>query len=147
MRGGAMPIDYKKYPKNWKEISRAVVGRALSRCELCGAPNHTEVLRPELYNEFYALKWYMQEYDKDCYVDHKFHAPVIDPYSVNMKKSKVILTVHHIDFDKTNNTRENLIALCQKCHLRLDLGHHMKNAKKTRAKKKTASGQMEFKNE
>jgi len=28
------------------------------------------------------------------------------------------LTVHHKDGDTTNNSRENLIALCQRCHLR-----------------------------
>jgi len=43
--------------------------------------------------------------------------------------SKVILTMHHIDCDKMNNTRQNLILLCQRCHLRLDLAHHMKKRK------------------
>ena len=32
-------------------------------------------------------------------------------------KSKVILTVHHIDGNTRNNLPSNLIALCQKCHL------------------------------
>jgi 5-methylcytosine-specific restriction endonuclease McrA len=40
--------------------------------------------------------------------------------------SKVVLTVHHIDRDKKNNSRQNLIALCQRCHLRLDLEYHHK---------------------
>lgn len=35
--------------------------------------------------------------------------------------SKVIITVHHIIPDLNNNSDENLIALCQRCHLRLDL--------------------------
>jgi 5-methylcytosine-specific restriction endonuclease McrA len=34
--------------------------------------------------------------------------------------SKVVLTVHHLDFNPSNNKRYNLIALCQRCHLRLD---------------------------
>ncbi len=29
------------------------------------------------------------------------------------------LTVHHIDGDPGNNVPENLVALCQRCHLRL----------------------------
>jgi 5-methylcytosine-specific restriction endonuclease McrA len=29
------------------------------------------------------------------------------------------LHVHHVDFDKTNNTLDNLITLCNKCHSRL----------------------------
>lgn len=32
----------------------------------------------------------------------------------------VILTVHHINGDPTDNRRINLIALCQRCHNRLD---------------------------
>ncbi|MBU3896815.1 MAG: HNH endonuclease [Nanoarchaeota archaeon] len=28
------------------------------------------------------------------------------------------LIVHHIDYDKTNNTPENLISLCRKCHIK-----------------------------
>ena len=44
--------------------------------------------------------------------------------------SKVVLTVHHIDGDKMNNSEQNLISLCQRCHLRLDLGRHMKNRQK-----------------
>lgn len=30
-----------------------------------------------------------------------------------------ILTVHHLDRNKKNNSEDNLIALCQRCHLRL----------------------------
>jgi 5-methylcytosine-specific restriction endonuclease McrA len=41
--------------------------------------------------------------------------------------SKVILTVHHINHDKQDNSGVNLIALCQRCHLRLDLGKHIAN--------------------
>lgn len=43
--------------------------------------------------------------------------------------SKVVLTVHHIDSDKTNNNVMNLIVLCQRCHLRLDLYKHIKKRK------------------
>ena len=32
----------------------------------------------------------------------------------------VVLTVHHINNDPSDNRKINLIALCQKCHLRLD---------------------------
>jgi len=34
--------------------------------------------------------------------------------------SMVVLTVHHMNFDPTNNEPYNLIALCQRCHNRLD---------------------------
>jgi hypothetical protein len=48
------------------------------------------------------------------------------------KRTRIVLTVHHIDGNLLNNSYPNLIVLCQKCHLRLDLGKHIKNAKKTR---------------
>jgi 5-methylcytosine-specific restriction endonuclease McrA len=34
--------------------------------------------------------------------------------------SIVALTVHHINFDPTDNRRINLLALCQRCHNKLD---------------------------
>lgn len=43
--------------------------------------------------------------------------------------SKVILTVAHIDQNKNNNRFNNLAALCQRCHLRHDLGQHIMNRK------------------
>ena len=43
--------------------------------------------------------------------------------------SKVVLTVHHIDHDITNNKPYNLMAACQKCHLRLDLPGKIKRRK------------------
>jgi len=56
-------------------------------------------------------------------------------YSLSVKGTKVVLTVHHIDNQKARRNLINLIALCQKCHLRLDLELHMENARKTRLEK------------
>lgn len=86
-----MPINYKDYPENWKEIRANIIERAGNRCELCDAENH----KPH---------W--------------------------KTGSKVVLTIHHIDGNKNNNNPLNLIALCQRCHLRLDLYKHIKNRKR-----------------
>lgn len=56
-------------------------------------------------------------------------------YSLSDKGTRVVLTVHHIDNQKSRRNLINLIALCNKCHLRLDLEHHIENAKKTRLEK------------
>jgi len=40
--------------------------------------------------------------------------------------SIVILTVHHIDGDKRNDSPLNLLGLCQRCHLRLDAPYREK---------------------
>lgn len=52
--------------------------------------------------------------------------------------SIVILTVHHIQYldGPENNQYPNLIALCQRCHNRLDLGMRIRNAKESRKSKK-----------
>jgi len=51
-----------------------------------------------------------------------------EPHPVT--KSKVVLTVHHLDFNPRNNERYNLMALCQRCHNRLDAKYRAKNRKK-----------------
>lgn len=43
--------------------------------------------------------------------------------------SRVVLTVAHIDHDKTNNRFNNLAALCQRCHLNHDRHQHAFNRK------------------
>lgn len=50
--------------------------------------------------------------------------------------SKVILTTHHIDSDKNNNSNANLLVCCQRCHLRLDREKHLKNRRENLFKKK-----------
>ncbi|WP_375435065.1 HNH endonuclease [uncultured Hymenobacter sp.] len=41
--------------------------------------------------------------------------------------SKVILTVAHLDRDRTHNRFSNLAALCQRCHLNYDRRAHIYN--------------------
>jgi hypothetical protein len=83
-----MPINYKKYPRNWQEIRNKILIRAKNHCELCPAEN-------------YKPHW--------------------------KTNSKVILTIHHINFDITDNRNCNLLALCQRCHIKLDAGQKAKN--------------------
>lgn len=43
----------------------------------------------------------------------------------------VVLTVAHLDQDPTNNARENLKLLCQRCHNRHDAPHRKRHAAET----------------
>jgi 5-methylcytosine-specific restriction endonuclease McrA len=54
-------------------------------------------------------------------------APNYKPHPVT--GSKVVLTVAHMNHDKTVNKFWNLKALCQRCHLRHDIKHHVFNRK------------------
>lgn len=40
------------------------------------------------------------------------------------EKTKIVLTIAHLDHDPTNNDPSNLKAGCQKCHLGHDREHH-----------------------
>ncbi|MBP0492223.1 hypothetical protein [Roseomonas indoligenes] len=46
--------------------------------------------------------------------------------------SKVVLTVAHLDHTPENCADDNLLAGCQRCHLRYDAAHHAANAAASR---------------
>ena len=113
-----MPCNYKEYPENWKWLTKQLRESVGDKCELCYAPNGETVAR--LTGE-YLHPWDLLS---EC-----------DPCGIDFKKTKIILTVHHIDSDKKNNVRQNLIVLCQRCHLRLDLNKHMRKRKESKKNK------------
>ena len=116
-----MPIDKSRYPANWPKVSRTIRRIAGNRCEWCHVANG---------------------------------APL-----PSGRKGKVVLTVAHLGtpfpngqpgdkHDKHDVRRENLAALCQKCHLGYDLEDHVQHARETRQRKKyeegKKAGQMEL---
>lgn len=105
------PCNYEKYPKNWKEISKAVIEKAFNKCELCWAPNGKKIWRNY----------------------HTWSHPWSEMPHV-YKSVKIVLTVHHINFNTQDNSKYNLIALCQRCHLRLDQANHIKNRRESKEK-------------
>lgn len=113
-----MPIDYKEYPPNWKtEIRPAVLQRANNCCEDCGVPNYALIYRPYKNKPDWKL----------APGGHEADAMVLD----GIKFTKIILTIAHLDSDKENHDVKlgRLKALCQRCHLKLDINHHTANRK------------------
>jgi len=101
-----MPIDYKKYPPNWKsEIRPRILERAKNECECCNAENYSTMLS---YKENGKIFWVNQAFE--------------DLITESFKKVKVILTIAHLDHDETNQnvSDDRLKAMCQLCHLRYD---------------------------
>jgi len=122
-----LPINYKEYHPDWKNISKNVREEAGNKCELCGAPNGIKVYRPKKgYKTLYP--WIPAEH-YDAGVEDPEMFIIGQPPVDRLRITKIILTVHHIDGDKNNNNRMNLLALCQKCHLRLDLQKHVAKRK------------------
>lgn len=117
-----MPIDYKKYPKNWANIRAVVMARAGEQraadgtilkeacCEECGLMNHTRYHRMPNDEVHRCCDW-PGETSLCAYCGDLNHKPV-----------GIVLTVAHLDHDPENDdvcvTR--LRALCQKCHLAYD---------------------------
>jgi 5-methylcytosine-specific restriction endonuclease McrA len=108
-----LPIDYSKYPRNWKtEIRPRILSRAKDKCEECGVPNRQLIYRDE-------KGWNLAP------EGHQADAMALD----GIKFVMIILTIAHLDHDIKNNEDENLKALCQRCHLRKDKHQHARNRK------------------
>ena len=120
-----MPIDYKEYPPNWlTEIRPRILERAGNCCEACGVANGIIVyktdrkeIKPTTYLE---IKQILQDTGQPSQTILK-----------QLGLTKIVLTIAHLDNDKLNHLvkDERLQALCQRCHLRIDMGHHVDNRK------------------
>ncbi len=117
-----MPWDKSKYPDNWPDIRQQVLERDDNRCKFCGVPNYAVGYRDGSGS--------FQKFDTS-YTNLK--------QVMGFKVVRIILTIAHVnDPDPSNCDLDNLAALCQRCHLRLDLPQHMANAANTRRKKREA---------
>jgi hypothetical protein len=121
-----MPIDYSRYPANWKtEIVPAVIKRAGNKCENCELDN---------YQIIYAIKlavkddsgrykprslWFRDERDA---IRESGYTEEHNDKKYFVKPVKVVLTIAHLDHDETNHDvqLDRLRAWCQLCHLRYD---------------------------
>jgi hypothetical protein len=151
-----MPIDYRKYHPDWKQIRASILDREQHRCKFCQVPNYAYIFRGtikegpiEPLTEIYQMADGVLFMAEDGYPLFDGIAVAIDVQPLsgdpNQKAIKVVLTVAHLDHDITNNEPDNLAALCQKCHLRYDAKHHAKSSKATReAKMKAKTGQIDL---
>jgi len=119
-----MPIDYKKYPPNWKELRSQVLERAKNKCEDCGVENYALGFRDKI-GLFHEVENTLE--NEFFYEDFK------------IKLIKIVLTIAHLDHDEENHNVkiDRLKALCQRCHLKYDVAE-----KKRRRKNKKAVGSL-----
>lgn len=127
-----MPINYKEYHPKWTLIRRLILKRAAHRCEECGIENKAIILR---------LKNGDFERPAQALLDMVYACikPGGHTLLTALKKhglTRIVLTIAHLDHDKTNNRFNNLRALCQRCHLKIDMGQHIENRKYGRHWKK-----------
>ena len=119
-----MPINYKDYHPKWSLIRKLVLKRDNYCCKWCGAPQYAFIYRTKKDKE--SKEW---NYAPEGHM-------VDEMEGFGYKVTKIILTVAHLDHDKTNNRFWNLAALCQKCHLNHDRKQHALNRKYGRNWKK-----------
>ena len=102
------PENRLRYPKNWNEIRTEIVARAEDRCECvgeCGLHSHTHGPQRCTERNGFKAKW---------------------------ARGIIVLTVAHLNHIPEDCRPENLKAMCQRCHLRYDVGHHAKSRRKNR---------------
>ncbi len=114
-------IRKQDYPPHWHQLSLAARERAGQKCEWCGAPNGLWILR----NEKTGTKIFRSINNViGLYPSNDFKVAEDQNLTKREYKAagmvKIILTVAHLDRDRTNNAPENLGALCQRCHLNHD---------------------------
>jgi len=110
-----MPCDYSTYDPRWKEIVAEKKRKHNNKCEMCYAPNGETVYR---YGSKSPLPWTFKPMSFEI---EELPGGLRDWKAVEGKPVKIVLTVHHIDGDKTNNEDSNLLLCCQKDHLRLEI--------------------------
>lgn len=121
-----MPIraeNRARYPKDWPAISARVREESGQRCEWCNAPNGAMIVRGSDNQGAASLPAW--RFAGASVYDRTFNACTGEPipganwdtFDANTKGPvKVILTVAHLDHQPENCARENLRALCQRCH-------------------------------
>ena len=111
-----MPVDYRRYPANWKQISLERRKAANWHCEWCGAANGKP--HPETGSTVVLTVAHLGVTHADGRPGDKH--------------------------DKHDTRPENLAALCQRCHLNYDRDDHIAHAAETRRQKKKDAGQLEL---
>lgn len=158
-----MPCDYRRYPADWparraRILERAKAGGERPRCEQCGVPNYAVGYRDHL-GAFVPIsaenappsRWLAAfnpaVFDRcgrgeeglafaRCMVDEAKERGGWGPHKLIL----IVLTVAHLhDPDPMNCAEDNLAALCQACHNRLDAPMRAAHAAQTRRARKAAA--------
>jgi hypothetical protein len=97
-----VPIDYRKYPSDWKTAIRPrILARHGHRCQCCGVANHLWGFR-DAGGKFHELPGWSREQGKR------------GPGGVRV--FQIMLNVVHLDHGLTDHSDSNLGTMCQRCH-------------------------------
>ena len=112
-----MPINYTRYPKEWKAFSQQIrARRAEDRCECTG----------------------------ECGLTHpgSRRCGEVNGTAAQWAHGRIVLTVAHLCTCAPLCIDEHHVkAMCQRCHLRTDSRLHVRHAARTRLARLEAAGQ------
>lgn len=130
-----MPIDYSKYPRDWKTaIVPRILNRANNCCEFCyvhnGAYVHSLAIKINDNGRSKIKRIWISNWSDILRMQY-YNTALFGRF---VKQVKVVLTVAHLDHDEMDHdvSDDRLAALCQYCHLNYD-----KQEKSRRAKTET----------
>ncbi len=122
-----------KYHPKWTLISRLIrYRRAGNRCEWCGLENgligrRAKPVRPGAPSVFTELSG--DDLSTITQASAEMSWREKQRFYKRRGVTRIILSVAHIDRNRTNNRFHNLAALCQRCHLLHDGRQHVYNTK------------------
>lgn len=139
-----LPENRDRYPSNWKDIRARILRRSSLRWPVGFHENVTRI------DGYPLTEWAPRpccECRGECGHDHAAERAAIGdipgpelvrcaaPNGVAnpITGSKVVLTVAHLDHQPENCADENLKAMCQRCHLAYDRGHHRETRRARKA--------------
>lgn len=132
-------FNKKEYPSDWfAKIRPDILKRANNLCEICKVKNGELILRGT-WGDVVAF----QDMDGNIFnaeTGEKIgmeYVGTIKQKKYQEKGTRIVLTIAHLDQDKTNSDYGNLKALCQYHHLQIDRPHHIEKRKANKLKKQT----------
>lgn len=108
-----MPMDFSRYPKDWKAIAFQLKEDAEWKCQQCGKPCRKRGESVADFEKRLGADWRSLLSEK--LEDHERTGVV------QYKPKRFLLTVAHLDQNPSNIEPENLRVLCAPCHLRFDV--------------------------
>jgi 5-methylcytosine-specific restriction endonuclease McrA len=122
-----VPMEYDRYPKDWKAIALQVKTDADWTCQHCGKPCRQPGESVTDFEKRLAPEWRPQlterltDYERTGVLQYK--------------PKRFLLTVAHLDQEPSNIAPENLKALCAPCHLRFDVKFRGYNRRRLRERR------------
>lgn len=111
------PENRDRYPDDWPEISARVREEAGQKCECCRVPNGAMIRRGTTQDGVCVWRLCSDSVHEDGTDDSGVAVPDSSEDTCDYSRPvKAVLTVAHLDHQPENCTRENLKALCQRCH-------------------------------